>query len=293
MLDRMVAMTTAPTFWQVAKRPQWVWMLVACIAVATIFGALANWQTARAMEQGQGDDRDTETPVELASVAVPGEPLTAEAGGRLVTVTASIQPYDFMVLQGRKQQGDEGCWVIGRAIVDSGEYRGASLAFASHFVSGCDEAGLTQATNDIGAYAGTSEELVGRYMPSEAPTIADFETGESEAMSVADLINRWEDYEPPVFAGYLLLHDPAHPAQSLSIHSEPPVTRTDLNWLNVFYAAEWVLFGGFALYLWYRLVKDARDRDLEDLDESDLGEEDVSTDEIEQIDLEAERERRR
>jgi hypothetical protein len=29
------------------------------------------------------------------------------------------------------------------------------------------------------------------------------------------------------------------------------------NLLNIFYAIEWVLFAGFAVFLWYRLVKDA------------------------------------
>lgn len=276
----MKAMTTAPTFWQVAKRPQWIGILAACLAVAAIFGILANWQTARAVEGGQGDDRDTETPVALDSVAVPGEPLTSEAGGRIVTVTATVQPDDFIVLNGRKQEGAEGCWVVGRAIVEQGESKGASLAFASHFVDDCDEGEIDAALNEAGAYAGSSADLVGRYMPSESPTIGDFETGESRAMSVADLINTWSDYEPPVYAGYLLLHDPADPQTSLSIHSERPVTRTDLNWLNVFYAAEWLLFGGFALYLWYRLVKDARDQDIEALDDDDIDLDDIDLDDI-------------
>ena len=283
-------MTTAPTFWQVARRPQWVWVLIGCLAVSAIFGALANWQTARAVEGGEGDTRDTETPVALDSVAVPGEPLTQEAGGRIVTLTATIQPDDFVTLNGRKQQEEEGCWVAGRAIVDSGAHKGTSIAFASHFIAGCDDAAMTQAINDMGAYAGTSAELVGRYMPSEAPTIGEFETRESEAMSVSALINVWDDYEPPVYAGYLLLHAPENPQASLSIYSEPPVTRTDLNWLNVFYAAEWVLFGGFALYLWYRLVKDARDQEIErlddDIDPDEIDLDDISTAELERIERE-------
>ena len=291
--SRMESMTTAPTFWQVAKRPQWIWILVACLVVAGIFGALANWQTARAVEGGQGDNRDTETPVALDSVAVPGEPLTSEAGGRIVTTTAVVQPDDFLVLNGRKQQGEEGCWVIGRAIVEQGEHKGTSLAFASHFVEGCGEAEIDEALNEAGAYAGSPTELVGRYMPSESPTIGEFETGESRAMSVAELINTWSDYEPPVYAGYLLLHDPADPQTSLSIHSERPVTRTDLNWLNVFYAAEWLLFGGFALYLWYRLVKDARDQDLEALEDDDLDLDDISTDELDLVDLDSDEQQRR
>jgi surfeit locus 1 family protein len=32
----------------------------------------------------------------------------------------------------------------------------------------------------------------------------------------------------------------------------------------VFYAIEWVVFAGFAVYLWYRLVKDQYEREMED-----------------------------
>jgi hypothetical protein len=36
--------------------------------------------------------------------------------------------------------------------------------------------------------------------------------------------------------------------------------ETTFNWLTAFYAAEWALFAGFAIYLWARLVKDEVNR---------------------------------
>ena len=36
----------------------------------------------------------------------------------------------------------------------------------------------------------------------------------------------------------------------------PPNREVSLNLLNVFYAAEWVIFAGFAVFLWWRLVRD-------------------------------------
>lgn len=260
-------MTPQLGFWDVARRPQWIWTLVACVAVAGIFGVLANWQTARAIEQGQGDDRDTETPVTLESVHEPGAILTTEAGGRIVTVTAALQPDDFLVLEGRQQEGEHGCWIAGRAIVTEGTYTGASLAIAAEFLPDC--VGVDAEIAALEDAAGEPTELVGRYMPSEAPQQVDFEEGQM-SMSIAWLINVWQDYEPPVFSGYLILHDPANPGQSLSIHSVPPWQQTQMNWLNVFYAIEWVAFAGFAIYLWFRLVQDARERELDPDDDDDF-----------------------
>jgi hypothetical protein len=34
-----------------------------------------------------------------------------------------------------------------------------------------------------------------------------------------------------------------------------------VNLLNAFYAIEWAIFAGFALFLWYRLIQDERDRE--------------------------------
>ena len=43
--------------------------------------------------------------------------------------------------------------------------------------------------------------------------------------------------------------------------------ETSVNWMNIFYAIEWVVFAGFSVFLWWRLVADAHRRSLEDDDE--------------------------
>jgi hypothetical protein len=41
-----------------------------------------------------------------------------------------------------------------------------------------------------------------------------------------------------------------------------------VNLLNVFYAIEWVVFAGFAIFLWYRLVRDTWEREQEEAAEA-------------------------
>ena len=41
-----------------------------------------------------------------------------------------------------------------------------------------------------------------------------------------------------------------------------------VNWLNIFYAVEWAIFAGFAFYLWYRLAKDAWEREVEEFEDA-------------------------
>jgi len=51
------------------------------------------------------------------------------------------------------------------------------------------------------------------------------------------------------------------------IDAPAPSTEVTINWLNIFYSIEWAVFAGFAVFLWFRLVKDAWEREQEELAE--------------------------
>jgi surfeit locus 1 family protein len=87
-------------------------------------------------------------------------------------------------------------------------------------------------------------------------------------MAVSALINRWQDMTGhDVYGGYVIAGDPAEVGQVdglVAIDAPPPVPETTVNWLNIFYAVEWVVFAGFAVFLWYRLVRDTWEREYEE-----------------------------
>jgi len=100
-------------------------------------------------------------------------------------------------------------------------------------------------------------QLIGRYVPSESPQVSNFEEGERTAIAVADLMNLWAEVGT-VYSGYLVV-DAAPPGLN-TIAAPPPELAGEINLLNLFYAIEWVIFGGFAVYLWWRLVKDEQEK---------------------------------
>jgi surfeit locus 1 family protein len=262
--------TPLPTFSDVAKRPRWIGVLVVCILVAGVFAMLGQWQIDRAIEQGQADERDTESAVPLEQVAEPGSALTTEADGRLVAFSGTWTD-DFATLAGRDQHGDEGSWVIGRVLVDRAAGDPASLAVALAWLP--DPAAAGALADSLGA--GATGELVGRLMPPEAPTMGDVQGGTREAMSVAELVNEWSDYDGAAYATYAILDEPSAAASDALVDGAEPVVSlrpevdAQLNWLNVFYAIEWIAFMLFAFYLWYRLVKDALEREIEDIEDAE------------------------
>lgn len=265
--------TPHPTFRSVATRPKWIGVLVLCILVAAVFALLGQWQIERAVQQGQGDDRDTETAVPLVTVAEPASTLTSEAGGRMVSFTGTWVAEDFDLLEGRKQDEERGTWVIGRVLVDRADGQPVSLPVALSWFA--DHAAAEALVAELSTSPEDEVDLVGRLMPTEAPSQGDVRGGTSEAMSVAALINEWDDYDGLVYGSYAILDEASAAASGALVDgaqpvvSMRPVTDTQLNWLNVFYAIEWVAFMLFAFYLWYRLVRDAHERELEALEDAE------------------------
>jgi hypothetical protein len=88
---------------------------------------------------------------------------------------------------------------------------------------------------------------------------------------VAQLINVWD---APAYAGFVVGTNFTVAGEDLDTATagtamEPVVVNpqpqeTPVNWMNIFYAVEWVVFAGFAIFLWWRLVADDYRRTLED-----------------------------
>lgn len=240
--------TTSRAFWAMARRPRWIGALLLALAIASAFAALGQWQLSRSLEGGDPTAGRTEIPTPLDRVAEPQQPLRADAIGQKVTVTGTFVEDDFTVLSGRHNHDDAGYWLVGHVVTDGG----ASLAVALGWTA--TEADARSALQAVRADP-PGPDLAGRYLMSESPEQSDFEAGERSALAVSELINLWTVEPDGVYAGYLVLESATDGLTT--IDAPPPITEVSLNLLNVFYAIEWVVFAGFAVYLWYRLVRDA------------------------------------
>lgn len=234
--------------WAVARRPRWIGALILALAIAGGFAALGQWQLARSFESAAPRVEQTEVAVPLDEVSQPQHPVPDSATGQIVTVDATFVPDDYVVLSDRINVSGPGYWVVGHAVAANG----ASLAVAVGWAETPDAAAAAIRALQSSAPEGT---LTGRYLPTESPQQSDFENGIRSVLAVPELINLWSVAPEGVYGGYLILD--AAPAGLDLIDAPEPITEVGLNLLNVFYAAEWVIFAGFAIFLWYRLVRDA------------------------------------
>ncbi|MCU1551196.1 MAG: hypothetical protein JWR36_1756 [Glaciihabitans sp.] len=238
--------------WKVARRPRWIAALLLALGIAAGFAALGQWQLSRAVQTATVVTYPTERVVPLASLAKPQSPVTDRVAGQMVSVVGERVPGDTYVVSDRVNYGKTGYWVIGHVVDTSGTSLAVALGWAP-----------TKATADAAASelrAGApSTTIVGRYQPTEPPDQQDFEHGVRSVVSIPALINEWTTVPTAVYGGYLVEKAPS--AGLAAIYSPRPQNDVTLDWLNVFYAIEWTVFAGAAVYLWYRVVKDTWEKE--------------------------------
>ena len=241
--------------WQIARRPRWIGALILALAIAASFAALGQWQLSRSLEGGEITEKQTETVVPLDSVATAQEPLASITTGQSVSFVAEFVPGDFVVLSERRNDSEGvGYWVVGHGL----EPGGASIAVALGWAE--SEEAAASAIAELEA-APAASPMTGRLLPTESPQQSNFEEGERSALAVSELVNLWHEVPAGTYGGYVVSFEA--PAGLEAIDSPPPSTEVSLNLLNVFYAVEWVVFAGFAVFLWYRLVRDVWEEERE------------------------------
>jgi cytochrome oxidase assembly protein ShyY1 len=268
---------TGSTVFEVMRRPRWIGMLVLALAVAAGFALLGQWQLGRAVSSGEVVGTQSETVRPLTEIGVPQAPVFESQAAQKAEAVGGYTLSGFDILGDRLNGDEAGYWVIGQFQVS--DPADTYLAVALGWTADADAA-LEVASQLSSGQTDNIKTIVGRYLPTEAPQASDlYDPVEGvtsldgspleTTMSVASLVNRWTEFDDTaeVYGGYLVLDDPAPGLEA--ILSPEPDRSVQLNWLNIFYAAEWVVFAGFAVYLWYRLVRDAWERENEDDDDED------------------------
>lgn len=260
-----------PTLREVMLRPRWIALLAFSLVVAGALAWLGQWQLSRAVDTAPPEPGMTEVVQPLADVVEPGAYLPEPLVGQRVQTRGTWVASDFLIVSSRFN-GDEreGYWVTGQLrLADTTEP--ASLAVALGWAPTLDAAqrAAQELSSEAAAASGAVVEVTGRLISDEGPVPPRSGTDPQTMtrMSPAALLGRWSDTDGvAVYRAYVASSSAIGPLEA--IDSPAPEERSRVNWLNIFYAAEWAVFAGFALYLWYRLARDAWEKEVEDLEDA-------------------------
>lgn len=240
-------------------------MLVVALLMATVFVVLSAWQFGESQTESVTDHAVLENPVPLTEAFAPQRAMSGVDADQMVTLSGHYLEDSEVFVSERVQDDDLGYWVLGAFVVD-GAPDDEVIPLVRGWVEDPAEAGELPA----GAL-----DVEGRLLPTEAPVSQErTQPRVFPSLSAAELMNYWD---VPSYSGFIVAFEmtDAEGEDVLAgegtglqeIWVDPQPEGSSVNWLNLFYGVEWVVFAGFAFYLWWRSVKDAH---LAQLEEAEL-----------------------
>lgn len=233
-------------------KPRWLGLLGVLVVLLVAFTFLGLWQLSVARDDAQREAvaaAPLHAPVPLDAALTPHSPFPPEASGRPVTMTGTYDTGGQVLVAGRRLDGVNGWWVVTPLVVDGS---GARIAVLRGFVT--DGAGTGPAPAPAGPLL-----VSGTLAPGESSVpSASLPPGQLGSVDLARLVNLWpgELYNAFVFA------TAESPDASPGVQRvPPPPVPTGLTWRNAAYALQWWVFGLFAAYMWWRMVRDDHRRD--------------------------------
>ena len=222
------------SFWRVAVRPKYIAGLLLALLAASAFAWLGQWQLDRTFTKNQ----------------------VTQSAEQTETISLGLDTRNVFIVDSRKQNSRDVFWVITNANTPAGKDVTLAIGQTDSLLKA--EAIRFEIKNSVQAAAFRPVE--GYWLPSEAPQKIDAEKPYLlHSVSLPQLLNLYSPDKP--LATYDDFFVTKYFAKSFGLGAIDAVLHPaeSINWLSAFYAFEWALFSGFAVFLWGRTVKDAVD----------------------------------
>lgn len=212
------------------------------------------WQERRSAEQVDLTEAD---PLPITDVLGPDDPFPTAGLGRPVEVHGTFLDAGTVLVSGRDgADGEDGRWLVTPLSVGAADQ--PAVPVVRGWVSA--ETGI----DDVPPPPSGEVGLVGWLQPTEADQSADDgtdtapEDGVIAHLRVADLVQLLDGQD--LYGAYVVAREPlaadaSTGVEAASLDQLPPASRfTGLR--NILYAIEWWVFAAFAIFLWWRHVRD-------------------------------------
>ncbi|TCO24712.1 cytochrome oxidase assembly protein ShyY1 [Kribbella steppae] len=252
------------SFWRTALTPRWVGLLVLALAIAAVMSVMGVWQLEvyQSKTAAATAKRAEGAPVALQSLFSIDEGLPAKAVGRRVTVSGEWGPAkDQLFISDRRQGSEDGFWVVTPLLLTDTSSPGTPTAGAPHPGAVMVVRGWVSSVSDPAARPPSGPvELSGAVAASEAQdSSGDAANGRVlQSLRIPTIVHMvdYRIYDAFVVQSSIDSGTAPQPAPAVVPAPAPPTDHAGLR--NVAYAFQWWIFAAFTLWMWTRMVQDAR-----------------------------------
>ncbi|MCK2221004.1 SURF1 family protein [Actinomadura sp. ATCC 31491] len=242
--------------------PRLIGLHLLTIGVLVAFILLGRWQLGVFEDSGRPRAAADPAPVPAATLAPLSAQLTGEVVGRRVTAEGEYDATRQLLVADRRPDvdapggnvsRDDGYWVLTPLRLDDGTLMPV--------VRGWTRTSDDPAVADVPRGRVT---VAGRLRPQQGTDSVQrrnegLPAGQVQTVSTGELVNLWTGQK--VRTGFVVAQPPSGALAQVKV--APPATEGTLTWRNLAYAANWWIFAGFAVFMWFHFVRDAvrTDRD--------------------------------
>ena len=215
---------------------KWVALTILMLVLIVAFGLLSRWQWARAQR-----DRVDAAPVAASQVITPGSALPSSAYGARVAATGTYDAAHQILVA----HGNGTFWVVTPLRTTSGD----ALPVARATVTSPDDPAVADVTAGAVAVVGVAQPFEG-----DPGTPSTLPAGQTDRLTASGLAL------PYAAAGGWVALESQTPAPAVAtVPVQPPVSEessASIRLQNASYALQWLLFAGFVVFFWWRMLRD-------------------------------------
>lgn len=241
-----------------ALKPRWLGLFLLVVVIVVTCVELGFWQLHVAQDKGLAaalQQAHRAQPMAVATILTPQQPFPNSESGRPVTADGTYAASGQVIVGPRRLRGRTGYWVLTPLSLTSGTV----LPVVRGFV--VDPSAVQPPPPGRISLDGS---LAPGESPADPPALP---AGAPPALGSVDLsilVNRWPG---PLYNAFVFAQDEktsigqaVAPTAGLQ-RVPPPEVSGGLQWRNAAYAVQWWMFAGFALFMWFRMVRDDARRD--------------------------------
>jgi cytochrome oxidase assembly protein ShyY1 len=242
-------------FWRTVLTPRWSGLLVLALAIAAVMSVLGVWQldVYHSKTADATAHRADAAPVPLQSLFSIDEGLPSKAVSRRVTVDGTWGPAaDQVFIANRLQDSREGFWVVSPVKLSDSD----AVMVVRGWVPTATAAAPTGPVR-----------LTGTVISSESEDSSD-DAAKGRVLSSLRIptIVHLVDYR--LYDAFVVQASASGvvPSPAPAVVQPPPPPTDHAGLRNVAYAFQWWIFAAFTLWMWARMVQDARRPDPDSTD---------------------------
>lgn len=234
-----------------ALKPRWLGLFALLVVIVIACIQLGLWQLGVARDRGRAEAVTAAAGLPataVENVLDPHSPFPATASARRVTATGRYAASGQYLVADRRLNGTTGYWVLTPLVMGGDRV----LPVVRGFV-----ANPAQAPRPPDGQLRVEGALAPGESPAQ-PRRTPLPAGQLGSVDLSILVNQWSGdlYNAFLFAtGETSTTGPVTPAPGLA-RVPPPSVPTGLAWRNAAYALQWWIFGAFAVWMWFKMVRD-------------------------------------